>query len=294
MNRAVRRPLFFGRIEMEQRSESWFKARKGRVTGSVVGAILGLAPYMKRADVMRSMVREYHGQPREFQGNAATEWGTAMEDTAKADFEIETGLNVDEASFVQWDEDWLGASPDGYVGENELLEIKCPYGLRNQSPVMFKTIMEQPHYYAQIQIQLLVTERVGCHFFQWSPHGNSNEYVPFDPEWINENLPKLREFYAEYLNEREHNAWKHIDGGEFAKRYQLAKAALEVAKAEMEEAKEALITAVGPEGGQIGDLKVTKVAKKGAVSYQKAIKDLCPDADLEEYRGKDSEYWRIS
>ena len=279
---------------MEQRSDQWFKARKGRVTGSVVGAILGLAPYMSRDDVMRQMVREYHNQEREFKGNAATQWGVAMEDTAKADFEIETGHDVTDAPFVQWDEDWLGASPDGYVGENELIEIKCPYSLRNQSPVMFKSIDDQPHYYAQIQIQLLVTDCIGCYFFQWSPHGSQSEYVPFDPQWIEENLPKLREFYAEYLNEREHNAWKYISGGEVAKRYHIAKAALDVAKAEMEEAKDALISATNNEGGKIGDLTITRVQKKGAVSYQKAIKEIAPNADLEPFRGKDSEYWRIS
>lgn len=279
---------------MEQRTNEWFAARKGRITGSVVGAILGLAPYMSRDDVMRQMVREYHNQEREFKGNAATQWGVAMEETAKADFEITCGHYVEDAPFVQWDEDWLGASPDGYVGDNELIEIKCPYGLRNQSPTIFKSINDQPHYYAQIQIQLLVTNRVGCYFFQWSPHGSQSEYVPFDPQWIEENLPKLREFYAEYLNEREHNAWKYISGGEVAKRYQLAKAALDVAKAEMEEAKEALIAATNNEGGKIGDLTITRVQKKGAVSYQKALKELAPNADLEVYRGKDSEYWRIS
>jgi len=279
---------------MEQRSEAWFKARKGRITGSVVGAILGLAPYMTREDVMRSMVRDYHNQEREFKGNTATEWGTAMESTACADFEVETGLDVTEASFVQWEEDWLGASPDGYVGDNALIEIKCPYGLRNQSPPTFKSIVEQHHYHAQIQIQLLVTGREKCYFWQWSPHGHMLEMVDFDPVWIDENLPELMSFYAEYLHEREHNAWKYISGGEVAKRYQLAKASLDVAKAEMEEAKEALIAATNHEGGKIGDLTITRVSKKGNVSYQKALKALAPDAGLEEYRGKDSEYWRIS
>lgn len=279
---------------MEQRSEAWFKARKGRITGSAVGAILGLAPYMSRDDVMRRMVREYHNQPSEFTGNAATQWGTQMEKVAIGDFEIERGHSVEDAPFVVWDEDWLGASPDGYIGDDHLIEVKCPYGLRNQNPPMFKSIDDQQHYYAQIQIQLLVTNREGCFFWQWSPYGTQSEYVPFDPLWVNENLPKLREFYAEYLNEREHNAWKYIDGGEVAARYQKAKAALDCAKAEMEEAKEALIAATNNEGGKIGDLTITRVKKKGAVSYQKAIKELLPDADLEPYRGKDSEYWRIS
>lgn len=280
---------------MEQRSEEWFKARKCRITGSAVGAILGLSGFMSPDDVMRRMVREYHNQPSEFTGNSATQWGTAMEDTAIADFELEHGHDVEAAPFVQWDEDWLGASPDGYIGSDDLIEVKCPYGLRNQNPVMFKSIDDQPHYYAQVQIQLLVTNRKGCYFFQWSPHGSQSEYVPFDPVWIDENLPKLREFYARYLVEREFpSAHRYIDGGEVAQRYAMAKARLEAAKGEMEEAKEALIASTNGEGGKVGDFTITRVSKKGNISYQKALKELAPDADLEPYRGKDSEYWRVS
>ena len=43
---------------MEQRSEEWFEARKGLVTGSSVGAILGLDPNRTKADVLRAMVRD--------------------------------------------------------------------------------------------------------------------------------------------------------------------------------------------------------------------------------------------
>ena len=63
----------------EQRSPAWFEKRKGRVTGSIVGAILGLSPYMTRADAMRSMVRAAIGAPSEFTGNVATEYGTMHE-----------------------------------------------------------------------------------------------------------------------------------------------------------------------------------------------------------------------
>ena len=51
---------------MEQRSTEWFAARKGRVTGSSVGAILGLSPFMSPDDVMRRMVRERNGAASEF------------------------------------------------------------------------------------------------------------------------------------------------------------------------------------------------------------------------------------
>jgi len=280
---------------MEQRSNEWFEVRKHRITGSSVGAILGLNPWMSRDDVMRRMVREYWGAEPEFTGNAATQWGTAMEEHAIADFELETGLTVEPAGFVAWSQaDWLGASPDGYVGDDALIEVKCPYGLRNQSPVMFKSISDQPSYYAQMQIQMLVTGRSKCYLWQWSQHGHRLEVVNADPVWIEENLPELELFYQLYLVARlAENAWQYLDGGELVKNYKEAKQALDDAKQALENARDALIDHAGPEGGQIGDIKVSRVTKKGAISYQKAIAELLPDADLEPYRGKDSEYWRI-
>ena len=105
-----------------QRSEEWFKQREGRITASAVGAIMGYAPYLTRDDVMLQMLNI----GKKFDGNIATEWGTFNENGAVAEFEIETGLSVVPAAFVPY-LDWLGASPDGYVSDGKLIEIKCPY-----------------------------------------------------------------------------------------------------------------------------------------------------------------------
>lgn len=188
---------------MEQRSEEWFKARQGRVTGSAVGAILGLSPFSKPDDIMRRMVRDYHGFPKEFKGNAATEWGTINEAGAMIDYEFITGRNVEPATFVTH-EDWLGASPDGYVGEKGLIEIKCPFGLRhNFAPVPFKTLKMQHHYYAQIQIQLFVTDREWCDFWQWTPNDTHLERIQREDPYIQRILQPLKNFYARYLIERD-------------------------------------------------------------------------------------------
>ena len=277
---------------MEQRTTEWYTARKGRITGSAVGAILGLSKFATPDDVMRRMVREYHNQPSEFTGNIATEYGTLNEPNALADYEIETGNSVVEVGFIQVNE-WLGASPDGLVGDKGLIEIKCPYGLRHGGE--FKSIDDQQHYYAQIQIQLLCTEREWCDFYQWSAYGSKLERVNFNPAWIEENIPKLKAFYEKYLIEREEEkAWRYIDGGELVHNYKLAVARMEVAKQELDDAKDALFDAVGDDGGQIGDLKITKVERKGSISYAKAIKDLAPGADLSQYEGKPTSYWKIS
>jgi putative phage-type endonuclease len=188
---------------MEQRSEEWFKARKNRVTGSAVGAILGLSPFAKPDDAMRRMVREYHGLPTEFKGNVATEWGTRNEAGAIVEYEMTTDRIVKPASFVMY-EHWLGASPDGYVSEKGLIEVKCPFSLRHEfAPVKFKLAKEQPHYYAQIQIQLFVTNREWCDFWQWTPSDNNLERVHRDQKYLDTILRGLKFFYERYLIERE-------------------------------------------------------------------------------------------
>lgn len=198
---------------MEQRSEAWFKAREGRVTGSAVGAILGLSPFAKPADAMRRMVRDYYGLPTEFKGNVATQWGTLHEAGAITEYEMTTSRIVKPATFVTF-ENWLGASPDGYVSEEGLIEVKCPFGLRHEfAPVNFKLAKQQPHYYAQMQIQLFVTDREWCDFWQWTPSDNNLERVNRDQKYIDTMLKGLRAFYNEYLVERE-KLEKYADGQE--------------------------------------------------------------------------------
>lgn len=278
---------------MEQRSEEWFKAREGRITGSAIGAILGLSPFASPDDVMRRMVREYHGQPSEFKGNIATQWGIDNEPNALSDFVMQYDEVVECGFYVHPQIEWLGASPDGLIGKDTLIEIKCPFGKRHDADG-FKPIEQQQHYYAQMQYQMFCTGRTKTEFYQWSPYGDNLEHVNYDPIFIEQTLPKLEQFYQKYLEERKtENAWRYIDGGDLVQRYKLAKAALEVAKNEVEEAKEALIDATNGEGGQIGDLKISKAQRKGSIAYAKAIKELMPDADLDEYRGKDTEYWVV-
>ena len=73
----------------------------------------------------------------------------------------------------------------------------------------------------------------------------------------------------------------------------MAKAAVEVANNELEEAKQALIDATNGKGGKVGDLNITLAKRQGSIAYTKAVKDLLPDADLEAYRGKETEYWVV-
>lgn len=282
---------------IEQRSTAWFEQLKGRVTGSAVGSTLGLAPYATRADVMRRMVRQYHGAPSEFQGNVATSWGTDNEAGAIWQYEMETGNTVVPAPFVPLD-DWLGASPDGYIGADGLIEVKCPYGLRNGGD--FKSINDQPHYYAQIQVQLYCTGRDWCDFYQWSPHGTKLERVDLDQDWLDRNLPILRQFYAEYLSEldnQEHleplrRELNTLEAKRVLEEIDQLKEAEEQAKERRKELEADLVLMAGNQNANVWGRKLTLVERKGNVQYAK-VPEL-KGVDLEPYRAKSSEFWKLT
>ena len=285
----------------QQRTQEWFEKRRGRITGSNVGAILGLSKFMKPEDVMRNMVRDWHNYPTEFKGNVATDYGTYNEPIAITDYEQETKNTVRATGFHEYDT-WLGASPDGLVDEDGLIEVKCPYGMRDKNPTEFISIDYQTGYFSQVQMQLHVTNRQWCHFYQWSAHGYMIEKVWYNPLYIDNILPKLEVFYEKFLIEREAPAClKYLED----KRQQLNCEAmvelyLEVSKqikefeVEKKRILDEIIKLADGKDSEINGHKLTKVHREGAISYAKAVKDLLPDADLSEYQSEPSSYWRLS
>jgi exodeoxyribonuclease (lambda-induced) len=284
----------------KQLSEEWFEKRKGRITGSRVGAILGLSPFAKPADVLRSMVREYHNAESEFTGNIATEWGNDNEDKAIAVYEISEGAMVISTGF-HIHGDMFGASPDGFVGDDGLIEVKCPFGKRYKGG--FKSIHDQPHYYAQVQMGLLATDRKWCDFFQWSTVTTLCERVERDYDWLDSNIEQLESFYNDYLEAIEspddYIADLIVDKTEdedwlfWENKYKKNKMDMDLAKNDMDIAKDKLIELANGKDSQ-GYLSVKQVNRTGSVNYKKLIGDNCPDVDAESYRGKSSSYWKIA
>jgi putative phage-type endonuclease len=287
--------------KLEQRTEEWHAARRGRITASSVGAILGNAPYATRDDVMRRMVREWVGAEPEFEGNIATEYGTRNEVGALTEYMMETGNAVEAVGFIAC-EDWAGCSPDGLIGDGGGLEIKCPFGMRKDEAPAFKSLADQPHYYDQIQFSMWVTDRSWWHFYQWSPRGTAMEKVMRDYAWADENLPKLRQFYAEYLAEREEPAI-HLEpkrpiidtpeAHRIATEYDQICEAIDRAEERKKELLADMVRIADKKNVIFAGRKLTKIEKAGAVSYAKVVKALIPNADLEPYRGKPTSYWVV-
>jgi hypothetical protein len=214
---------------------------------------------------------------------------------------METGNEVEQIGFVNY-EHWAGCSPDGLIGEDGGLEIKCPFGLRKDEAPAFKTLKEQPHYYDQIQFSLWVTGRKWWDFYQWSPNGTMLERVEVDELWQGFSLPHLRQFHAEYVDERKtpdvHLEPKRpiIDTPEARRimaEYEQICEALDRAEERKKELLSNMAVIAMDRNVVFAGRNLTKIEKAGAIAYAKAVKALIPDADLEPYRGKPSSYWGV-
>jgi putative phage-type endonuclease len=286
---------------LEQGSDDWFNARVGRVTASNVGAILGLSPFRKRQDVMRTMVREWHGALSEFVGNVATEYGNMNEQLARTDYQLKTGNIVEAVGFYPFYE-WAGASPDGFLIDrspefSKIVEFKCPFSLRNGGA--FKSIHEQPHYYAQIQFQMLVVDVLECDFVQWHTNDMMIETVEFNEDYTMAMVEKLRAFYDEFLEElhnpahlkSRHDAVENDMTAYRVEQYLKLKAEIKVTQDLADLMLKQIIEDCGENESTIGEHKLTRVTRK-SIGYKNAIADLMPDADLSAYESTTS-YWTL-
>lgn len=119
-------------LPYKQGTVEWLSARRGRITASRMSAILAKgrngAPSATRAACMGELIAEYlTGNSGEAYTNADMQRGTELEPAARAAYEVSRGVMVSEVGLVLHPKnERFGASPDGVVGDDGLLEIKCP------------------------------------------------------------------------------------------------------------------------------------------------------------------------
>ncbi len=152
---------------MEQGSDSWKEIRMGKVTGTGFQKVLAKGQGKTRKAYMMQLAAErLTGLCQESYSNATMDRGNEVEPQAKACYEAINGVSVVEVGFAQLNDD-IGVSPDGFVGEDGIIEIKCPnstthidYILSNKMPSTYK---------AQVQGILWVTDRKWCDFVSFDP-----------------------------------------------------------------------------------------------------------------------------
>jgi putative phage-type endonuclease len=170
--------------------------REGRLTASVFASAIGVG-----YDSRQKLWRQLTGREERFAGNAATEWGSANERHAITAYEIATGEIVESAGGKQGfvispTHDWLGCTPDGYVGSDIVVEAKCPASMELYGKV-------PDHYMPQVQGQLFITRRELAHFVCWTPEGLEIHEVPFDDDYWQECIVALSEFYSYWKSDTE-------------------------------------------------------------------------------------------
>lgn len=159
-------------ITDEQRTAEWFQARVGKATASrfkdVIAKVKNGSPAAVRANYLVDIATERLTKAATpHYTNTAMQWGVTHETGARILYEQRRQLQVEETGFVQHDELDAGASPDGLVDWDGLIEIKCPYN----SAVHVMTWMEgmPEEHNAQVQGQLWITGRQWCDFVSFDP-----------------------------------------------------------------------------------------------------------------------------
>ena len=157
---------------MDQGTDDWFAARLGKVTASRIADVVAKTKTgvsASRGNYMAQLIVErMTGKPTESYSNSAMQWGTDTEPLARAAYEMTTDLMVDEVGFVEHESlSMCGASPDGLVGDNGLIEIKCPNTATHIETLINGTIDNR--YMLQMQWQMACTDREWCDFVSFDP-----------------------------------------------------------------------------------------------------------------------------
>jgi hypothetical protein len=192
-------------IDVAQGSGEWLDARLGIVTASrFADAILKKkdgSSSAKREDYKFELLAERLTKSAAFKYvNAEMQWGRDNEPAARADYAFSTEFEVLETGlWVLDDNPSIGASPDGFVGEDGLIEIKCP-STKNHLLMLVNGV--NPDYLPQIYGQQWVTGRAWTDFISYDarlpePYRIYIERIPRDEKRIKEIADGVIEFANE-------------------------------------------------------------------------------------------------
>lgn len=199
-------------VDAPQGSEIWHAARAGIPTASNFNKILtagGKPSRQAEAYCDTLLIEHLIGGPTETYSNSWMERGIELEAEARAFYEFQSDNEVRTVGFVYGDEERLyGASPDGLVGEDGLLEIKCPKASTHAGYI--RSGKAPTDYYVQMQGQMLVTERKWTDFVSYFP-GLERPFlvrVNRDDRFILTLSSALGTFIADMLKKRDELAAK--------------------------------------------------------------------------------------
>lgn len=161
-----------------QESQDWMLARCGKFTASRASDLMArtkTGPSASRRNLLALLaVERLTGQPVEGYQNDAMRRGTELEAEARDAYSFSTGNAVEEAGFVECsDLPNTGCSPDGLIGDDGLLEIKCPASMAKHLDAL-RSAAHADEYRWQLQHQLMVTGRAWVDAVSYDPRYPEN------------------------------------------------------------------------------------------------------------------------
>lgn len=191
--------------DLIQGSPEWHAARLGKVTASRVADVIARTKSgwgASRKNYAAELIAErLTGQPAAGYMNGAMQWGIDTEPQARAAYEFFADATVVEVGLIPHPTIAMSAaSPDGLVGDEGLVEIKCPTTATHIETLLSKSIADK--YVVQMQWQLACTGRAWCDFASFDPRMPEDlrlfiQRVERDDKRIAELESAVREFLAE-------------------------------------------------------------------------------------------------
>lgn len=194
--------------DVEQGSKEWLEMRCGKITASRISDVLAKGSGATRSNYMTEKITELlTGKPTETYRSEYMKEGTQKEDAAMNLYSFVHDVEVEQVSFIEHSR-YVGVSPDGLVGDDGLVEIKCPKSTTHTKYMISKKI--PGNYYKQIQMQLWVSDRGWCDFVSYHPDFERQLIVtriPKDMDLINKIIIEVDNFVVEMIAKATELGW---------------------------------------------------------------------------------------
>ena len=160
-----------------QGTQEWLQTRLGKITSSTIHKIMSSKESsLTRTRLMQDLIFErISGSPTKNIVTAPMARGLELESEARKAYELQNEIVILSGFIEHPTIKDAGASPDGLIGDDGLIEIKC-LNKKSHEEIIRKQVLPR-QYYIQIQFQLACTQRLWCDFVAYHPDANQPLYV---------------------------------------------------------------------------------------------------------------------
>lgn len=286
-------------IDLEQGSEQWKSWRRNHIGASDAPVIQEVSPWKTLLQLWEEKI-----EGKEQEVTSAMQRGTEKESDVRLEMSKEYYSAYKPICMQSQKHEWMTASLDGWdpYADYPIIEIKCPKGDDHEMALNGEV---PDHYFPQLQHQMAVAGVDVCLYVSY------NESYQNPKHKIAQVVVKKEDWYCKGLIEREFKFFESLVNFDppaaterdmvkvndsealiAAKEYKTLCEQIKSLEEQEKKLRSKLIEKAGHPRALIGDLKVSKIIRQGNVQYSK-IPEL-QGLDLNPYRGKPIEMWRIS